>query len=51
MLLDRSDPDLTMRLELARRNSQSQHGKYISAPTMEKTVEDTIYEGMISSLL
>ncbi|KAF8557012.1 hypothetical protein OG21DRAFT_1596146 [Imleria badia] len=44
MILDRSDPDLTMRLELARQNSQSQHGKYIPTPTMEKTVEDTIYE-------
>ncbi|KAF8138470.1 hypothetical protein EV363DRAFT_1393920 [Boletus edulis] len=44
MILDRSDPDLTMRLELARRNSQSQHGKYIPTPTMEKPLEDTIYE-------
>ncbi|KAH0839928.1 hypothetical protein J3R83DRAFT_882 [Lanmaoa asiatica] len=51
VILDRSDPDLTMRLELARRNSQSQHGKYIPTPTMEKTVEDTIYEGILSSLL
>ena len=50
MILDRSDPDLTMRLELARRNSQSQHGRYVSVPAMEKTVEDTIYEGMVSSL-
>ena len=50
-LLDRSDPDLSMRLELARRNSQSQHGKYVHVPMMETTVEDTIYEGMISSLL
>ena len=50
-MLDRSDPDLSMRLELARRNSQSQHGKYIPAPTMEKTVEDTIYEGTVLGLL
>lgn len=49
VILDRSDPDLTMRLELARRNSQSQHGKYIPPATMEKTVESTIYEGMLTS--
>lgn len=35
-----------MRLELARRNSQSQHSKYIPSATMEKPVEDTIYEGI-----
>ena len=51
VILDRSDPDLTMRLELARRNSQSQHGKYVPTPIMEKTVEDTIYEGTLSGLV
>lgn len=51
MILDRSDPDLTMRLELARRNSQSQHAKYVPTATTERAVEDTIYEGMFSSSL
>lgn len=44
--LDESDMDLSMRLELARRNSQSQHGRQQVAPAvLEKPVEDTIYEG------
>ncbi|KAF9226615.1 hypothetical protein BS17DRAFT_775896 [Gyrodon lividus] len=42
--LDQSDPDLTMRLELARRNSQNQHGKYHPISSIEKPAEDTIYE-------
>ncbi|KAF8842701.1 hypothetical protein BDN67DRAFT_898801 [Paxillus ammoniavirescens] len=42
--LDQSDPDLAMRLELARRNSQNQHGKYHPTSSIEKPAEDTIYE-------
>ncbi|KAH7887610.1 hypothetical protein F5I97DRAFT_1861578 [Phlebopus sp. FC_14] len=41
--LDPSDHDLTLRLELARRNSQNQHGKVIQS-SHEKPIEDTIYE-------
>lgn len=43
--LDESDMDLSMRLELARKNSQSQHGRQAAAIALEKPVEDTIYEG------
>ncbi|KAH7931234.1 hypothetical protein BV22DRAFT_1115616 [Leucogyrophana mollusca] len=42
--LDQSDRDLSMRLELARRNSQNQHGKQIPTPSFERPVEETIYE-------
>ncbi|KAI6152177.1 hypothetical protein BKA82DRAFT_4108101 [Pisolithus tinctorius] len=42
--LDRSEDDLTSRLELARRNSQNQHGKPLP-PLRENTqIEETIYE-------
>ncbi|KIJ70110.1 hypothetical protein HYDPIDRAFT_104781 [Hydnomerulius pinastri MD-312] len=44
MKLDQSDHDLTMRLELARRNSQNQHGKSVPTSTLQGPVEDTIYE-------
>lgn len=42
---DESDMDLSMRLELARRNSQNQHGRQVAPVTLEKPVEETIYEG------
>lgn len=42
--MDESEWDLTQRLELARRNSQNQHG--VSSPVKrEPAVEETIYEG------
>ncbi|KAH7914399.1 hypothetical protein BJ138DRAFT_1143943 [Hygrophoropsis aurantiaca] len=41
---DQSDRDLSMRLDLARRNSQNQHGKQLPAPSLEKPIEETIYE-------
>lgn len=44
--MDESERDLTMRLELARQNSQNQHGREISTPGMEAPSEETIYEGM-----
>jgi len=43
--LDSSEWDLAMQLELARRNSQNQHGKAVAPLTLEKPVEATIYEG------
>ncbi|KAF7981667.1 hypothetical protein HWV62_32792 [Athelia sp. TMB] len=43
--MDESDMDLSMRLELARRNSESQHGK-LPSPPVEPNVEETIYEEM-----
>lgn len=43
--MDESERDLTMRLELARQNSQNQHGREISTPAMEAPSEETIYEG------
>ncbi|KAH9855021.1 hypothetical protein C2E23DRAFT_725243 [Lenzites betulinus] len=42
--MDESERDLTMRLELARQNSQNQHGREISTPAMEAPSEETIYE-------
>ncbi|KAI0371548.1 hypothetical protein BV20DRAFT_993203 [Pilatotrama ljubarskyi] len=42
--MDESERDLTMRLELARRNSQNQHGREVSTPGMEAPSEETIYE-------
>lgn len=45
---DESDMDLSMRLELARRNSKNQHGRQIAPLDMELPVEETIYEGMCS---
>ncbi|OAX44507.1 hypothetical protein K503DRAFT_861342 [Rhizopogon vinicolor AM-OR11-026] len=41
---DQSDKDLSMRLELARRNSHNQHGKQVTAPSLDRPIEDTIYE-------
>ncbi|KAG2156207.1 hypothetical protein DEU56DRAFT_766033 [Suillus clintonianus] len=41
---DPSDQDLSMRLELARRNSQNQHGKQAVTPSLDKSLEETIYE-------
>lgn len=43
--IDDSDMDLSMRLELARRNSQNQHGRQVTSVPLEKPVEETIYEG------
>lgn len=45
--MDESERDLTMRLELARRNSQNQHGKEVIHAGMEAPSEETIYEGML----
>lgn len=42
---DPSDQDLSLRLELARRNSQNQHGKQAAKPSLDRSAEDTIYEG------
>ncbi|KAI9000706.1 hypothetical protein BD414DRAFT_10534 [Trametes punicea] len=42
--MDESERDLTMRLELARRNSQNQHGKEVMHAGMEQPSEETIYE-------
>lgn len=46
MSLDKSEDDLTSRLELARRNSQNQHNKPLPSLQDSKLIEDTIYEGM-----
>lgn len=43
--MDESDMDLSMRLELARKNSQSQHGRVVDSLVMEEPIEETIYEG------
>jgi hypothetical protein len=43
---DDSEWDLARRLELARRNSQNQHNKPVPPLPLEKSVEETIYEGM-----
>lgn len=43
--MDESEWDLTMRLELARHNSQNQHSKEPLESPWERPVEDTIYEG------
>ncbi|KAI0065897.1 hypothetical protein BV25DRAFT_1821601 [Artomyces pyxidatus] len=44
--MDQSEWDLTLRLELARRNSQNQHGKSAAPPvsSWQEPVEETIYE-------
>lgn len=42
---DPSDQDLSLRLELARRNSQNQHGKQAVKPSLDRPAEETIYEG------
>ncbi|KAL4076122.1 hypothetical protein J3A83DRAFT_4357230 [Scleroderma citrinum] len=42
--LDRSEDDLTSRLELARRNSQNQHNKPLPSLRDSKPIEETIYE-------
>jgi protein ECT2 len=44
MDMDESEWDLTMRLELARKNS-NQHGKQATSIAFEKPLEETIYEG------
>lgn len=44
--LDPSERDLAMRLELARRNSQIQHGIIPATLSPEKPSEETIYEGL-----
>ena len=43
--MDESEWDLTMRLELARHNSQNQRSKEPTEPPWNGPVEDTIYEG------
>lgn len=43
--MDQSEWDLTMRLELARRNS-NQHGKQVAGAVYEKPKEEVIYEGI-----
>jgi hypothetical protein len=43
--MDESEWDLTMRLELARHNSQNQRSKGPTELPWDKPVEDTIYEG------
>ncbi|TFY76656.1 hypothetical protein EWM64_g7356 [Hericium alpestre] len=42
--MDESEWDLTMRLELARRNSKNQHDIPPDTPTWQEPVEETIYE-------
>ncbi|KAI0776132.1 hypothetical protein BD413DRAFT_261330 [Trametes elegans] len=44
MPMDESERDLTMRLELARRNSRNQHGRDVVSSSMEPPSEETIYE-------
>lgn len=44
-VMDESEWDLTMRLELARHNSQNQHSKEPMESPWDRPVEDTIYEG------
>jgi hypothetical protein len=43
--MDDSERDLARRLDLARRNSESQHNKPVPPLPIEAPVEDTIYEG------
>ena len=43
--MDESDADLSMRLALARKNSQSQHGQHAGSLVSEQPIEETIYEG------
>ncbi|KAH9943155.1 uncharacterized protein BXZ73DRAFT_40576 [Epithele typhae] len=45
MTVDASERDLARRLELARKNSQNQHGREYESLAMQEPVEDTIYEG------
>ncbi len=45
--MDESEWDLTMRLELARHNSQNQHARGSVEPSWDRPVEDTIYEGCL----
>jgi len=47
--MDESEWDLTMRLELARHNSQNQHSRGPVDPPWDRPVEDTIYEGFYLS--
>ena len=50
--MDESEWDLTMRLELARRNSQNQHVKgTVEQPPWEGPVEETIYEGRFAEII
>jgi protein ECT2 len=44
--LDESELDLAMRLELARKNSENQHVHRNPVPTVDTSVEETIYEGV-----
>lgn len=44
-----SEMDLSMRLELARRNSQTQHERTTSHELLEYPIEEVIYEGMQNS--
>jgi protein ECT2 len=45
--MDESEWDLTMRLELARQNSQNQRSKGSVEPPWDGPVEETIYEGRV----
>jgi hypothetical protein len=49
--MDESEWDLTMRLELARQNSQNQHSKGSVEPPWDGPVEETIYEGRVATCL
>ena len=44
--LDSSEWDLQMKLELARKNSQTQHGKPLPALDLDANIDDTILEGL-----
>lgn len=43
--VSQSEMDLSMRLELARRNSKNQHGRALPSTPLDMPVEETIYEG------
>jgi protein ECT2 len=45
--VDSSEWNLAMQLELARRNSQNQHGKLVPPAPLELPPEATIYEGLL----
>lgn len=47
---NQSELDLTMRLELARRNSKNQHAVSVASNIMDRPIEDTIYEGIHNHL-
>lgn len=49
--MDESEWDLTMRLALARHNSQNQRSKESSEPPWDGPIEDTIYEGCQPTVL